>query len=224
MADQSGHGSQEQTSLGTTKGAIEESRHGTDQRTTTGSRDPNWTGSTNRPEGADPRGPSTAGTGSDAFGTTDVASIGSMPGSDIGSSSSFGTGGSSGDGSGSGSSGSMQDQVKEQADKVIGTATQKMSDIAGQASSSADAGIEKAAGGLDTLAGTIRDKSQSLGNEQIGSIATAAADRLESGAEMLRGQNTDQLMSELEALVRRKPVESMLVAAGIGFVLSKALR
>jgi ElaB/YqjD/DUF883 family membrane-anchored ribosome-binding protein len=208
---------QEQTSLGTTRGAIEESRQGADQRTTTGSRDPNWTGSADRPEGIEPRGSSTTGTGGESFGSTTDWGAGN------GSSSMTGTGSDSDSESGSGS-GSMQDQVREQADKVISTATQKVSGIAGQASSSADAGIEKAAGGLGTLAGTIRDKSQSLGNEQIGSIATAAADRLESGAELLRGQNTDQLMSELEALVRRKPVESMLVAAGIGFVLSKALR
>jgi ElaB/YqjD/DUF883 family membrane-anchored ribosome-binding protein len=208
---------QEQTSLGTTRGAIEESRQGADQRTTTGSRDPNWTGSADRPEGIEPRGSSTTGTDGESFGSTTDWGAGN------GSSSMTGTGSDSDSESGSGS-GSMQDQVREQADKVISTATQKVSGIAGQASSSADAGIEKAAGGLGTLAGTIRDKSQSLGNEQIGSIATAAADRLESGAELLRGQNTDQLMSELEALVRRKPVESMLVAAGIGFVLSKALR
>jgi ElaB/YqjD/DUF883 family membrane-anchored ribosome-binding protein len=208
---------QEQTSPGTTRGAIEESRQGADQRTTTGSRDPNWTGSADRPEGIEPRGSSTTGTGGESFGSTTDWGAGN------GSSSMTGTGSDSDTESGSGS-GSMQDQVREQADKVISTATQKVSGIAGQASSSADAGIEKAAGGLGTLAGTIRDKSQSLGNEQIGSIATAAADRLESGAELLRGQNTDQLMSELEALVRRKPVESMLVAAGIGFVLSKALR
>jgi len=208
---------QEQTSLGTTRGAIEESRQGADQRTTTGSRDPNWTGSADRPEGMEPRGSSTTGTGGESFGSTTDWDAGS------GSSSITGTGSDSDSESGSGS-GSIQDQVREQADKVVSTATQKVSGIAGQASSSADAGIEKAAGGLDTLAGTIRDKSQSLGNEQIGSLATAAAGRLESGAELLRGQNTDQLMSELEALVRRKPVESMLVAAGVGFVLAKALR
>jgi len=191
---------QEQTSLGTTRGAIDQSRRGADQRTTAGSSDPNWTGSTNRPEGVEPRGPGTMGTGADDFG-------------------------SSGSGSQSGSgSGSMQNQVKEQADKVIGTAGQKMSGLTDQATSSADAGMEKAAGGLDTLAGTIRDKSQSFGGGQMESIATTAADKLESGAELLRGQSTDELIADLEALVRRKPVESLLVAAGIGFVLSKALR
>jgi ElaB/YqjD/DUF883 family membrane-anchored ribosome-binding protein len=174
----------------TSRGAIDESRRGTEQRTTSGTGDPNWSGINSGAESVMPQGASAAGTGT---------------------------------GSGTGS-GSMQDQVKEQADKVISTATQKMGGLADQATSSADAGIEKAAGGLDTLAGTIRDKSQSLGGGQMESIATTTADKLASGAEMLRGQNSDQLVSELEALVRRKPMESLLVAAGVGFVLSKALR
>jgi ElaB/YqjD/DUF883 family membrane-anchored ribosome-binding protein len=173
----------------TSRGAIDESRRGIEQRTTSGTGDPNWSGISSGAEGVMPQGASAAGMST-----------------------------------GSGGSSSMQDQVKEQADKVISTATQKMGGFADQATSSADAGLEKAAGGLDTLAGTIRDKSQSLGGGQMESIATTTADKLASGAEMLRGQNTDQLVSELEALVRRKPVESLLVAAGVGFVLSKALR
>jgi ElaB/YqjD/DUF883 family membrane-anchored ribosome-binding protein len=120
--------------------------------------------------------------------------------------------------------GSVGSQVKEQADKVISTATQRVSSAADQATASTDAGLAKAASGLDTLAGTLRDRSQSLGGGQVESMATAAADRLQSGAEMLRTQNTDQLVSELEALIRRRPVESLLVAAGLGFVISKALR
>jgi len=129
-------------------------------------------------------------------------------------------------GSGTGSTGvsSMQEQVKEQTDKVISTATQRASKVADQASSSADAGMERAAGGLDTIAGTIRDKSQSMGGGQVQTMANAAADRLESGAQMLRSQNADELVSELEALVRRRPMESLLVAAGAGFILSRALR
>ena len=191
---------QEQTPLGTTRGAIQESRRSADQRTPAGSSDPNWTGSTQRPEGVEPRGPSSAETQADAFG---------------------GNPGASNSGS---ASNTMLDQVKEQTDKVVDTATKSMSTMADQATSAADMGMERAAGGLDSLAGTIRDKSQSLGAGQMESIATSTADKLESGAEMLRGQSADELIAELEALVRRKPVESLLVAAGVGFILSRAFR
>src|SRR4051794_28758945 len=74
-----------------------------------------------------------------------------------------------------GAIGSIPQQVKEQTDKVINIASKQASTIAGQAASTADAGIGKAAGGLGTLAGTIRDKSQSLGDGQAQGIATSAA-------------------------------------------------
>jgi hypothetical protein len=92
-----------------------------------------------------------------------------------------------------------------------------------------DAGIEKAAGGIDKLVDAIRDKGQDLGQSSgatgtVGSVATAAADRLEGASQYLHQTDADRLMTDLEALIRRKPVESLLVAAGLGFVVAKALR
>jgi hypothetical protein len=55
-------------------------------------------------------------------------------------------------------------------------------------------------------------------------VATTAADKLQSSADMLRSKDTDELIDELEALIRRKPVESLLVAAGVGFLLSRGMR
>jgi len=174
--------------------------------------DPNWSGVSSGAEGAMPEGAEAAGSTGGSGGASEFG--GSTGSSQTGSESS----------ATSRVMDAMPDQVKEQADKVISTAAQKASDLTDQATTTADAGIEKAAAGLDTLANTVRERSQSMGGGQLESVATAAADRLASGAEMLRGQSTEQLMTELEALVRRKPVESLLVAAGVGFVLSRALR
>jgi ElaB/YqjD/DUF883 family membrane-anchored ribosome-binding protein len=114
--------------------------------------------------------------------------------------------------------------AQEQADRVIDTATTKAAEIGEQATQKADIGKEKAATGLETIAGTLRDRSQAMGEGQLQSVAATAADKLESGAEMLRQKNTDELIADLEALVRRRPVESMIAAAAAGFFLSKALR
>lgn len=115
-------------------------------------------------------------------------------------------------------------QVTDQAGSMLSTAKEQASNLTGQASSVADTGMEKAVSGMDSLAGTLRERGESMGNSQVSSIATTAADKIEAGAEMLRGKDTDQIVTDLEALVRRKPVESVLVAAGIGFVLSKIVR
>jgi len=109
-------------------------------------------------------------------------------------------------------------------EKLKETTTEKMSQVGDQASSKLDAGMEKAAGGLGTLAETMRDKSGSMSEGQVQTIVSTAADKIESGADMLRQKDTDQLITDLETFVRSKPVESLLIAAGIGFVVSKAMR
>jgi ElaB/YqjD/DUF883 family membrane-anchored ribosome-binding protein len=118
------------------------------------------------------------------------------------------------------------DQAKEKATQAVDTARERAGEVAGQAAAKADVGIEKAAGGLDRAADMLREKAggTGAGGGAMQSAATVAADRLDTAAQYLQGKDTDQLVAELEALVRRRPMESLLVAAGIGFVLSKALR
>jgi hypothetical protein len=111
----------------------------------------------------------------------------------------------------------------DKAKETMSNVQQKASEIGDQATSKADAGMEKAAGGLDSLASTLRDKGESMGQGQMGNMATMAATKLESGAEMLRSKDTDQLVTELETLIRKRPVESLLVAVGAGYLLSRAL-
>ena len=111
----------------------------------------------------------------------------------------------------------------EQAKEAVGDVQQKAGELGDQASALADAGMQKAAGGLDSLASTIRERGESMGGGQAQSVASTAAEKLEAGAEMLRSTDTDQLVADLEALVRRRPVESLLVAAGVGYLMSRAL-
>lgn len=115
---------------------------------------------------------------------------------------------------------STMDRAKD----AVGIGQEKAGQMADQATAKADAGMDKAATGLDRAAETLRERGESMGEGTAANAATMAADRLEQGAQFLRENDTDQLIAELEALVRRKPVESLLVAAGVGFLLSKALR
>ena len=117
-------------------------------------------------------------------------------------------------------------QAQDKASHAVDTGKQKAGQVAEQASAKADAGIEKAAGGLDRAADMLREKGQSMGGEggTMQAAATKTAEQLDKAAQFLEGKDTDQLMAELEALVRRRPTESLLVAAGVGFLLAKALR
>ena len=114
--------------------------------------------------------------------------------------------------------------VQDKAGQAVDTAKEKVGQVTDQATAKVDAGMDKAAGGLQTLADTIRDKGPSGGQGGVGSAVAMTADKLETAATYLRDKDTDQLMTELEGLVRRKPVESLVAAAAVGFVLSKLLR
>lgn len=120
-------------------------------------------------------------------------------------------------------------QVGQQATQAMDTAKDKAGQVAEQASAKADQGIDKAAGGLGQAAGLLREKTEGLGGqggagETAQQLAGQAAQQLDTAARYLEGKDSDQLVADLESLVRRKPTESLLVAAGVGFLLSRIVR
>jgi ElaB/YqjD/DUF883 family membrane-anchored ribosome-binding protein len=136
-------------------------------------------------------------------------------------------------GSGSGSTGdqstmdkaqSAASQVQDKAGQVADQAQAKAGQVADQATSKVDEGMDKAASGLNQAADMLRQRGQSMGGGTASTVANTAASTLEQGAQFLRENDTDQLIAEVENFVRRKPMESLLIAAGVGFVLSTARR
>lgn len=126
----------------------------------------------------------------------------------------------------SGIAGQAQDKVGDMAGKAqeMGqTAQEKAAEMGQMAQQKADAGMDAAAAGLGQAASMLRQQ----GEQQEGTIGTAAAraaDTLESASGYLRDKDTSQLLDDIEAFVRERPVESVLIAAGIGFVLSKIVK
>ncbi len=111
-------------------------------------------------------------------------------------------------------------KAKSKADEVGSKAQSKADEMGSMATDKADQGMDSAASGLSTAA----DKLRQQGEQQGGKAATAAttvADKLEGASGYLREKDTDQVLTDLEDLVRRKPVESLLAAAGIGLLLSR---
>jgi hypothetical protein len=113
--------------------------------------------------------------------------------------------------------------ASEATGQMVETAKQKADQVVGQVSATADAGIDRAATGLDRAAEMLRERAGAQGGS-MESMATVAADKLDAAAHYLQGKDSESVIADLEALVRRRPTESVLVALGIGFLLSKALR
>jgi ElaB/YqjD/DUF883 family membrane-anchored ribosome-binding protein len=71
----------------------------------------------------------------------------------------------------------------------------------------------------------IRERGEQMGaGSGAGSSAAMVADKLDAASTYLRDKDSAQLIADLERVVREKPTQSLLVAAGVGFLLSKILR
>lgn len=117
----------------------------------------------------------------------------------------------------------VSSKVQDKAGELSDKAQDKAGEMSDKAHDKADKGIDAASSGLGSAADTIRQQGEQRGGT-VGTAATRTADTLESASKYLRDKDSDQLVKDLESLVREKPVESLLVAAGVGFILSKLFR
>jgi ElaB/YqjD/DUF883 family membrane-anchored ribosome-binding protein len=132
----------------------------------------------------------------------------------------------SSDDAAAGALGKAQEKAGEfsgKAEELTSKTQEKAGELGGKAHDKADQGMDAAASGLGQAADMLRQQGEQRGGA-AGNAASKTADTLESASHYLRDKDTDQLMSDLESFVRQKPVESVLIAAGIGFVLSKIVR
>jgi hypothetical protein len=134
----------------------------------------------------------------------------------------------------------IADKAKEAASTTAGKA-QEMASNLGQKAQSAAANIghraqdmasnlgeraedTKAAVGdqMKSLAGTIREKAPREGF--TGQAASAVAQGLEQGGTYLQQHGFSDMAEDMANLVRRYPLQSVLIGIGIGFLLSRTFR
>jgi nitrite reductase/ring-hydroxylating ferredoxin subunit len=72
---------------------------------------------------------------------------------------------------------------------------------------------------LEAAAGMIREKAPQEGT--LGNTATAVAERLEGMGYYLQNQGLSGAMEDLEGLIRRYPIQSLLLGVGLGYLLSR---
>jgi len=135
--------------------------------------------------------------------------------------------------SGSSMSGRVEEMIGGEESMSSGSGGESMSDSGSsgsertgtseKVSSGLNTGMSKAAEGLDRVVETVRGRTESMGDNQLTSAASMAADRMASGAEALRSMDGEEMLTGLESMIRQKPIETLLVAAGVGYVLSRAL-
>jgi hypothetical protein len=120
-------------------------------------------------------------------------------------------------GQGQGQGGGMGHYVKDAAK----SAQQTAGNLVSQASDQAEHAATAVAGGMRTLAGSIREHSPSQG--MLHSAADSVAGTLESGGRYLEEEGLRGMVDDMAGMVRRNPVACMCVCIGVGFVLGRMM-
>jgi ElaB/YqjD/DUF883 family membrane-anchored ribosome-binding protein len=124
---------------------------------------------------------------------------------------------------GSDKSSSTASQLREKASEVANRAKDKVQEWSDTAAAKIDQQRESAAGALDSTAGKLHDAANA-GAQKISTAVHSAAEGVQSTATYLREHDTRQMLSDLEDVVRRRPGQSLLIAAAVGFLVGRALR
>ena len=108
--------------------------------------------------------------------------------------------------------------VKDKAQQVA----DKAQDIGQQAVDRADDATTTVGGKMTDVAQTIREKAPMSG--PVANAADTAANTLERAGTYLQEQDLADMRSDLEGIIRRHPIESLLVGLGVGYLLARSMR
>jgi ElaB/YqjD/DUF883 family membrane-anchored ribosome-binding protein len=109
----------------------------------------------------------------------------------------------------------IKDKAKQAGDYVrdkAGQAGEYVRDKADQAATSTGKGME-------TLAGTIRDRGPQSG--MLGRATSTVADTLDRTGHYLEDQGFSGMADDLTQLVRQHPLPAVLIGIGLGFMLAR---
>jgi len=116
----------------------------------------------------------------------------------------------------------LGEKVGEGVKSAATTAVQKTEDATAFLGQKADQATEAVGSGMKSLGGTIREHTPKEG--ALATAGTAVADTLESGGRYLEEHKLGEIGEDVTNMIRRNPIPAVLIAAGLGFVLARAMR
>ena len=109
-----------------------------------------------------------------------------------------------------------------EAAEAVASMTTKAQELGATAASKVGEAATAVGEQMGSLASAIRDNAPHDG--AIATAATAVAGGLESASSYLHEKEYANLATDLTALVRRYPVQSLLVGVGLGYVLARSTK
>lgn len=117
----------------------------------------------------------------------------------------------------------MPQKVQVKASDYASKAQEKASEYGNKLQGQADAGIDRAAEGLEQAAEQMRTRIDGQGGIEA-QVGTKLADGLERSAGYLREHEADEIWHDVEQFVKDHPLQAAATAAFAGFVVARIMK
>jgi F0F1-type ATP synthase assembly protein I len=112
--------------------------------------------------------------------------------------------------------------VIDKAKQAASTVAEKAKDVASAVGDKADSAVSSVGSGMQSLAGTIRDKGPDSG--VLGGAASSVASALDTSGRYLEEQGLSGIADDMTNLIRRYPIPAILIGIGMGYMLARVTR
>ena len=105
---------------------------------------------------------------------------------------------------------------------ALGVSKGKAAEMGQKAADKIDENRGAAASGLESAAGVLREKADTLpGGERVANAAHATADAVGVAADYVRETDLKTMMADVQQLVKNNPGPALLTAAALGFLIAR---
>jgi hypothetical protein len=109
----------------------------------------------------------------------------------------------------------------DKAKEIASNVADKAKDAASTLGQKAEDATHAVGSGMQSLAGTMRDKLPQSG--PIGAAGSTLASGLESTGRYLEEEGLHGVAEDMTNLIRRNPIPAMFLGVGLGFILARAI-
>ena len=104
----------------------------------------------------------------------------------------------------------------------LGMAKGKASELGQRVATKVDENRDAAASGLESAAGALHEKADTLpGGGRVANAAHATADAVGAAADYVRDNDVKAMMTDVQTLVKNHPGVALLTAAALGFLIAR---
>jgi len=112
--------------------------------------------------------------------------------------------------------------VADRTREVASTVKTRASELGSRVVERTDAAMSAAGQRIEDLGHSLRDRASDDG--RMGRVLGRTAQALEHSGQYLQESTPTDVRMDLEDVMRRRPLTTLLVGAGIGFLIARALR